>query len=115
MEGLASNDAHIETTSTTETREYFSVYNNPLVQLPATKNTTIHFSMEGQPSSSDLTVNHPPNETIEAEYGPNSPFWRTSLGNTIVEYGTTTIEPEPNIIAPLRIRLQNAASNEEFS
>ena len=49
MELPASADAHIETTSSIETREYFSVYNNPLVQLPPIADTTFHFLMEGQP------------------------------------------------------------------
>ena len=67
-------DARIETTSATETREYFSVYNNPLVQLPPATNTTFYFQMEGQPGTSDWTVNHPPDQTIEVEYGPDAPF-----------------------------------------
>ena len=62
--------------------------------------------MEGQPGSSNWTVNHPPDETIEVGYGPNAPFWITSLGQTIVEYGTTTTEAD--ILAPLRTRLENA-------
>ena len=112
MEWLAYVDACIETTSTTETREDFYVYNNPLVQMPPAMDTTFHFLMEGQPSSSDWTVNHPPDETIEEEYVPNAPFWRTSLGQTIAKYKTSTIEPY--ILAPLRTRLENAPSNEEF-
>ena len=106
MERPTSTDAHIETTLSTKTREYFFLYNNPLVQLPPTMDTTFHFSMEGQPDSSNWTVNHPLDETIDVEYGPNAPFWRTSLGKTIVEYGITTTEP--NILAPLRTRLENA-------
>ena len=74
MEGLASNDAHIETTSTTETREYFSVYDNPLVQLPPAAEPAFRFLMEGQDGSSNWTFNHPPDEAIEVEYAPNAPF-----------------------------------------
>ena len=69
---------------------------------------------EGQADSSNWTFNHPPDEAVEAEYGPNSPFWRTSLGVSIANYGTTTTEPEPSILSPLRRRLENAPSNEEF-
>ena len=71
--------------------------------------------MEGQPGTFDWTVNHPPDQTIEAEYGPNAPFWITSLGQTIADYGTTTTEPEPSTLSPLRRTLENVPSNEEFS
>ena len=47
MQRPASVDARIETTSATKSRKYFSVYNNPLVQLPPTTDTTFHFPMEG--------------------------------------------------------------------
>ena len=112
MERPASIDAHMETTPAAETREDLSIYNNPLVQLPPTMDTTFHFLMEGQPGSSDWTINHPPDETIEAEYGLNTPFWRTSLGKTISQYKTTIMEPD--IFVPLRTRLENAPSNEEL-
>ena len=55
--------------------------------------------MEGQPGTFDWTVNHRPDQTIEVEYVPNAPFWRTSLGQTIAEYGTTTIELEPSTLS----------------
>ena len=100
MEQTASTRAHVENTSSTETREYFSVYNNPLVQMPPVA------------GSSNWMFNHPPDETIEVEYGPNSPFCRTSLRQSIAEYGTTTTEPDPSILSPLRIMLYNAPSNE---
>ena len=77
MEWPASADASIETTLATRPREEFSIYNNPLVQLSPTTNTTFHFPMEGQPDSSDWIVGHPPDETTETKYGPNAPFWRT--------------------------------------
>ena len=66
MERLTYVDSRMGTTPATETREDFFVYNNPLVQMPPTMDTTFHFSMEGQPDSSNWTVNHPPDETIEA-------------------------------------------------
>ena len=53
MERLASADARMETTPAAKTREQFSIYNSPSVQLPPTMETTFHFSMEGQPGSSD--------------------------------------------------------------
>ena len=68
--------------------------------------------MEGHLDSSGWTVNHTPNETIEVEYVPNAPFWRTSLRRTIDEYRTTTTEPD--ILPHLRTRLENAPLNEEL-
>ena len=53
MEWPASIDARMETAPASETREYFSVYNNPLFQIPPTIDTTFHFLMEGQPGSSN--------------------------------------------------------------
>ena len=80
MEWPASADACIENTSSIETREYFSIYDNPLVQLPPMVDTTFHFPTEGQAGPSNWTFNNPPNESIEVEYGPNDPFYITSLG-----------------------------------
>ena len=65
MERPASVDARIETTSGARTREEFSVYNNPLVQLSPTTDTTFHFSMEGQLGSSEWIGGHPLDESIE--------------------------------------------------
>ena len=52
MEWPASVEAHMETTPTTEPREEFSVYENPLVHLTPEANTSFHFPMEGRPGSS---------------------------------------------------------------
>ena len=114
MEWLASTDAHIENTLATETREDWSIYNNPLVQMPLADDPPFLFLMEGQAGSSNWMFNHPPDETIEVEYGPNSPFWRTSLGKSIAEYITTTTKPEPFILSPLRQLIHRNPSNEYF-
>ena len=53
MDRLASVDSHVEDVPITKTREEFSAYDNPLVQLPPTTDSTFHFPMEGRPSSSD--------------------------------------------------------------
>ena len=71
--------------------------------------------MEGRLGSSDWIGNNPPDESTRAEYGPNAPFWRTSLGQTIARYGIATIESKPDILAPLIRRFQNAPSNKEIS
>ena len=42
MEQLASTNVPVGTTLATETREYFTIYTNPLVQLPPAANVSIH-------------------------------------------------------------------------
>ena len=66
MERTNSVDSHIENTVATETREYFSIYDNPLVQLPHVADPPLRFLMEGQADSSNWTFNHPPDEAVEA-------------------------------------------------
>ena len=85
-----------------------------MVQLPPAADTTFCFPMEGQPDASESTFNHPLDETIEGECGLNVPFWRTSLGQFIAKYETTTTELEPYVISLLRKLLHNAPSNEEL-
>ena len=114
MERPALVDARIETTSPTRHKEEFFVYNNPLVQLSPITDTTFHFPMEGQPDSSDWIVGHPPDETTETKYGPNDPFWRTPLGQTIARHGLTTTEPDPYMLAPLRNLLSKAPLHDQF-
>ena len=61
-----------------ESREQFTAYVNPLVQQPPTTDTSFHSSMEGHIDS-----------PLEIEYGPNAPFWRTSMGQALSEFGVT--------------------------
>ena len=74
MEWPTLAEDHMETTPTIEPREEFLVYENPLVQLTPEANTSFHFPMEGRLGSSDWIGNHPLDETIGVEYGPNAPF-----------------------------------------
>ena len=60
--------------------------------------TTFHFPMEGQTDALDWLFNHPLDDTVGAEFGPNAPFWRTSLWKSISEYGTT----RPSYVTPMR-------------
>ena len=85
-----------------------------MVQIPPAADTNFDFPMEGQPDTFEWIINHPPDKTIEAEYGPNAPFWRTSLGQTMAKYETTTTKLEPPTLSPLRRGLENASSNEDF-
>ena len=72
MEQPASANALVGTALASETREDFNIYMNPLVQLPPTTDVSIHTSLEGH---GDTPA--PP------DYGPNAPFWRTSMGQAI--------------------------------
>ena len=89
MDQPAIADSHVEGVPVTETREEFSSYDNPLlVQQPSTEDTTFHFPMEGHPGSSNWVFNHQSDDTVAIEFGPNAPFWVTSLGQAICEYRT---------------------------
>ena len=48
-----------------------------------------HFLMEGHFGSSNLVVDHLCDDTEGTEYRLNAPFWITSLGQAIFEFGTT--------------------------
>ena len=49
----------------------------PLVQQPSQENTSFHSPIEGHVDDTTL-----PN------YGPNAPFWDTSIGQAIASFGT---------------------------
>ena len=53
IEWPTSVDDRIENNSATETRKYFFVYDNPLVQLPPTIDQPFRFLTEGQAGSSN--------------------------------------------------------------
>ena len=53
MEWTASYEAPIEATPAAEPTEEFSVYENALVELTPTTDTSFHFPMEGKPDSSN--------------------------------------------------------------
>ena len=76
MEQLASTNVPIGTAIASETREYFTVYTNPLVQLPPAANAFVNSLLEGH-----LDTTAPP------YYGSDAPFCRTSMGQYILEFG----------------------------
>ena len=82
MEQLASGNVPVGNTLASEIREEFTVFTNPLVQLPPAADVFMHSPFEGRVDS--LT---PP------DYGLDAPFWRTSMGQAIVEFGV--IIPSP--------------------
>ena len=63
MEQPASTNVPIGTALVSETRDYFSICTNPLVQLPPAADASVHLSLEGHVDSST-----PP------DYGPDAPF-----------------------------------------
>ena len=59
-----------------------------MVQQPSRVNTSFHSPTEGH-------VDH----TTRPNYGPNAPFWDTSIGQAIAPFGTRlnfSVEVSPN-------------------
>ena len=75
MEQPTSANVPVGTTLTSETREDFIVYTNPLVQLPPAPDASMHPPLEGRVDSPT-----PP------DYGSDAPFWRNSMGQAIYEF-----------------------------
>ena len=86
-----------------------------MVQHLPTTDSAFHFPTERQPHSSDWVFNHPLNDTVWEEFFPNAPFWRTSLGQSISDYGTTTTKLEPYVITPLRKSLYMLCKMQNYS
>ena len=78
----AAADSHVEENPTVEVGEEFTTYGNPLVEQSPTADTAFHFPMEGHVGTSNW-VDGPYDDTKGTKYGPNAPFWRTSLGQAI--------------------------------
>ena len=55
----------------------YSSHSPPLVQQPSQGNTSFHSPIEGHVD-----------DTTHPYYGPNAPFWDTSIGQAIASYGT---------------------------
>ena len=60
-----------------ESREPYPSHSPPLVQQPSLGNTSLHSPIEGQVD-----------DTTHLDYGPNAPFWDTSIGQAIASFGT---------------------------
>ena len=63
MEQPASSNVPVWTTLASETREDFTIYTNPLVQLHPTTNAFVHPPLEGHADT-----------PTPLDYGPNAPF-----------------------------------------
>ena len=55
----------------------YSSHSPPLVQQPSRGNTSFHSPTEGHV-----------NDTTHLDFGPNAPFWDTSIGEAIASFGT---------------------------
>ena len=55
----------------------YSSHSPPLVQQPSLRNSSFHSPMEGHVD-----------DTTHLDYGPNAPFWDTSIGQAIASFGT---------------------------
>ena len=75
-QGAATN-SQVRDNVVAETRGLYSSHLPPLVQQPSQGNTSFHSPIEGH---ADYTT-HP-------DYGPNAPFWDTSIGQYIASFGT---------------------------
>ena len=82
MEQPTSDNVPVGTALASETKEYFTVYINPVVQFPPVADASMHSPLEGHVDSPT-----PP------DYGSDAPFWRTSMGQDISEF--RVIRPSP--------------------
>ena len=76
IEQPASANVPIGTSLASETREDFTVYTNPLVQLPPAADASVHSPLEGH-------IDIP----IQVEFFPDAAFWRNSMGQAISDFG----------------------------
>ena len=79
----AATTSHEEENIVVQRGDQFTSYNNPLIQHPPMADTSFHPLMEGR------TDSHVP-----PEYGPDDPFWRTSMGQEITSFGVDNSSPE---------------------
>ena len=61
----------------TESGGPYPSYSPPLVQQPSRGNTSFHSPIEGHVD-----------DTTRLDYGPNAPFWDTSIGQAIASFHT---------------------------
>ena len=60
-----------------ESEDPYPSHSPPLVQQPSRGNTSFHSPIEGHVY-----------DTTSLDYGPNAPFWDTSIGQAIASFGT---------------------------
>ena len=80
--------SHVEECPAVEVGEEFTTYDIPFVKQPLMVYIAFHFPMESHVCSPNW-VYRLFNDTEGTEYGPNAPFWRTSVGQANFEFGVT--------------------------
>ena len=79
----ATNNSHVEEDIVVEIGEQFTSYTNPLAQQPLVSDTSFYGPVEGR------VDNH-----VHSDYGPDAPFWGTSMGKAIASFGVRRPNPE---------------------
>ena len=75
-QGVATN-SQVEEDVVAESRGPYPSHSPSLVQQPSRGNTSFHSPTEGHVD-----------DTTHPDYGPNAPFWDTSIGQAISSFGT---------------------------
>ena len=75
-QGAATN-SQVGENVVAESRGPYPSHSPPLVQQPSQGNTSFHSPTEGHVD-----------DTTHPDYGPNVPFWDTSIGQAIASFGT---------------------------
>ena len=88
----AATTPHEEENIVVESGDQFNSYINTLVQKPPMADTSFHPHMEGRTDS-----------PVPPDYGPDAPFWRTSMGQAIASFGVNRPSPK-----------QSSQSEEEY-
>ena len=88
----AATSSHVEENMVVESGDQLASYVTPLVQQPPMGDTSFHAPVEGH-------FNSP----IHLDYGPDAPFWGTSMGQAIASFGVNRPSPE-----------QSSPSEEEY-
>ena len=79
----ATTSSHEEENILVESGDQFTSYYNPLAQHPPMANNSFHPHME-----------HRIDSPAAPEYGPDAPFWRTSMGQDISSFGVNRTSPK---------------------
>ena len=79
----AATTSHEEENIVVESGDQFTSYINSLVQQPPMADASFHPHMEGRTDN-----------PIPLEYGPDAPFWRTSMGQAITSFGVNRPSPK---------------------
>ena len=72
----ATTTSHVEENLVVESEDQFASYVTPLVQQPPVGDTSFHGPVEGCVDG-----------LVHPDYGPNAPFWGTSMGQAIASFG----------------------------